>query len=743
MNNPPDPSRSDPDAGPDRFDNERFARLLRPSSIALIGGREAARVARQCDRWGYEGEIFPIHRQRDEVEGRPAFRSVLDLPHPPDAAFIGVNRHAAVEVAADLARIGAGGAICYASGFGESDDTGKALQDGLVEAAGEMPLLGPNCYGLINFLDGAPLWPDQHGGRKLDPADRGVAIVTQSSNIAISLTMQRRGLPMAYLVTAGNQAAIGLSRIALALLDDERVSALGLHIEGFDSVRGFEALAHKARERRIPVVAVKTGRSERGRSANLGHTASVAGSDAGADAFLRRLGFGRALGIPGLIESLKLLHVHGPLAGSKIGAMCCSGGEAALLSDAFEQSRLELADISPERTAALRKTVHPLVRIANPLDYHTFHWGDRQALARTFTAFAANAFDALTLVIDFPRTDRCDDDDWWIAIRAFRDALESSKAVGTVAATVPETLCEATSERLIREGIAPLAGIDEAIGALECAAEIGKSLKAPPPPSILDTEAPAIPTSAPPLPAGDAVLDEAAAKALLAAFSLSIPEGGVAESPDEALAIAEAILSDPKPSAPGASGILGAPASPSPRNTVAIKALGVAHKSDVGGLALGLCEASEIRAAAHALLSSSKRVLIEGCLTGAVVELLVGVHRDPRLGPLLTIGAGGVLVELMRDRATLLLPTDEEDVRRALTGLRCAPLLFGFRGRPPADIDAGIEAVLAIARFAKAYEARLQEIDINPLALFPQGQGAVALDALIRIGPATSSDPPA
>ncbi|MBF2759833.1 MAG: acetate--CoA ligase family protein [Ectothiorhodospiraceae bacterium AqS1] len=731
---PIEPSRADSAGNLAGLDGERFTRLLRPRSIALIGGNEAARVARQCDVWGYKGDIWPVHPKREEVEGRPVFRSVLDLPRPPDAAFIGVNRQAAVEVAADLARIGAGGAICYASGFGESDDIGKALQNELIEAAGGMPLLGPNCYGLINLLDGVALWPDQHGGRKLGSGERGVAIVTQSSNIAISLTMQQRGLPCAYLVTAGNQAAVGLSRIAQALLDDERVSALGLHIEGFDSVEGFEALAHKARERNVPVVAIKTGRSERGRTANLGHTASVAGSDAGAGAFLRRLGFGRVHGIPELIESLKLLHIHGSLAGRKIGAMCCSGGEAALLSDAFEQSGLDLADIETTHEEALRKTVHPLVRIANPLDYHTFHWGDQKALARTFTAFAANAFDALALVLDFPRNDRCDDDDWWIAARAFQHALETSKTKGVIIATMPETLSEAACERLMREGIAPLAGVDEALCALECAAEIAEVASLPLPPSILleDSHAP----PGPPLPPGDILLDEAQAKAHLAAFSLAIPEGGIAQSPDEALAIAERLLSGTEPTAaPSAS-------SPSPRNTVAIKALGVAHKSDIAGLALGLTEPSEIRTAARRLLAiGNKRVLVERCVSGAVTELLVGIHKDPRLGLLLTIGAGGVLVELLRDRATLLLPTDKAQVHRAITGLRCAPLLFGFRGRPPADIEAAMEAILAVARFAKTYESRIEEIDINPLALFEKGSGAMALDAMIRLKSAPEAIP--
>ena len=435
----------------------RFSRLIRPRSIAVIGGREAARVAEQCDRMGFDGALWPVHPTRGTVAGRTAFQSVAELPAAPDAAFVAVNRHATVEAVAELSRVGAGGAVCYASGFLEANE-GGALQQALVEAAAGMPIVGPNCYGLINFLDGVPLWPDQHGGRQLGPEERGVAIVTQSSNIGVSLTMQQRGLPVAYLVTAGNQAQLGISGLAFALLDDGRVSAMGLYVEGFDSVVGFEALARKARERTVPVAVIKTGRSERARAANLTHTASIAGSDAGADAFLRRLGFARVHGIPDFIEALKLLHVHGALDGAGVGAMCCSGGETAVLSDTVEGTGVTFPDLAPEHAAEVRATVHPLVTVANPFDYHTFSWGDEAALTETFTAFARGGFDATMLVLDFPRTDRCDDTDWEAAVTAFGRAVDSAGSKGVIAATLGENLPEGRAARLIERGIAPIAG---------------------------------------------------------------------------------------------------------------------------------------------------------------------------------------------------------------------------------------------------------------------------------------------
>lgn len=195
-------------------------RLIRPQSIAVFGGKEARRVIEQCDKMGFIGDIWPVHPREDEIFGRRCYRSVAELPSAPDASFVGVNRQLTIGIIRDLAARGAGGAICYASGFREAVSEladGNGLQDALVAAAGSMPIVGPNCYGFINALDGALLWPDQHGMQRID---RGVAVLTQSSNIACNISMQRRGLPLAYIMTAGNQAQTGLSELAIAVLED-------------------------------------------------------------------------------------------------------------------------------------------------------------------------------------------------------------------------------------------------------------------------------------------------------------------------------------------------------------------------------------------------------------------------------------------------------------------------------------------------------------------------------------------
>ncbi len=459
----------------------RLDRLLRPKSIAVIGGGPfATSVVEQCLKMGFAGDLWPVHPTKEAIAGVATYRSVEYLPNEPDAAFIGVNRHLTLQIVESLRRRNAGGAVCFAAGFLETrgdDAEGAELQRALVEAAGDMPIIGPNCYGLINYADGALLWPDQHGGRRLAPGERGVAIITQSSNIACNLTMQKRGLPIAYLMTAGNQAQTGLSEMALGLIEDERVSALGLHIEGFDSVAGFERLAARALELKKPIVAMKAGRSEQARVATISHTASLAGSDAASDAFLRRLGMARVDTIPSFLETLKLLHVVDPIAGYNLSSMSCSGGEASVMADSAEGRKLRFPTLTDEHRARVKHTLGPLVAVANPLDYNTFIWNNESALTATFTAFVSGGFDLNMLVLDFPRADRCSDADWWPTVRAFEAALKTNGARGAIVASMGENLPEDHAANLIRRGIVPLMGIAEAMDAAEAAAFVGEAWK--------------------------------------------------------------------------------------------------------------------------------------------------------------------------------------------------------------------------------------------------------------------------
>lgn len=682
----------------------RLERLLRPKSVAVIGGGAfATNVVRQSLKMGFAGEIWPVHPKKVEVEGLRAYASVAELPGSPDAVFIGVNRFATIDIVRALAARQAGGAICFAAGFreaGNDDPDGERLQRELVEAAGSLPVIGPNCYGLINYADGALLWPDQHGGRRLEPGARGVGIITQSSNIACNLTMQQRGLPVAFLMTAGNQAQTGLSEMALGLIEDERVSALGLHIEGFDKVDGFERLAARARELGKPIVAMKVGRSEQARAATVSHTASLAGSDAASDAFLRRLGIARVESIQSFLETLKLLHAAGPLPGGRLSSMSCSGGEASVMADTAEGRPVGFPKLADAHRARVKATLGPLVAVANPLDYHTFIWNDEPAMTATFTAMVSGGFDLNMLVLDFPRNDRCSDTDWWPTVNAFEKALKANGARGAIVASMAENLPEGHSVELLRRGIVPLHGIAEAFDAAEAAAFIGEAWSKPMPQRL------AAPSSG--LPEKGGFYDEAAAKSLLRDSGLAVPKAARAASVEQAVEAAER---------------LGYP--------VAVKALGIAHKSELGAVRLNLPDASAVREAASALLPLGAGLYVEAMVAGGVAELIVGVTRDAVFGPVMTVGTGGVLVELLKDSATLLLPASRAEIETALRGLKMFPLLDGYRGRPKADLPAAVDSIAGIAAFASARADSIVELDINPLIVCEAGRGAWIADALL------------
>lgn len=683
----------------------KLDRLLRPRSIAVFGGAWARNVIEQCQRSGYTGEIWPVHPKAEQICGLPCYRSVEDLPAAPDASFVGVNRHITVDVIGQLAEKGAGGAVCFASGFAEAaaeDQSGTELQTQLLSAAGEMPILGPNCYGLINYLDGALLWPDQHGGER---CDSGVAIITQSSNILLNLTMQRRALPLAYALTAGNQAQQGLASMASALLDDPRVTAIGLHIEGFGDLQALQDLANKARERKIPIIALKMGRSEQARSAMVSHTNSLAGSDAGANALLHRLGIPRVHSVSSFIETLKLLHQVGPLEGNSISSMSCSGGEAGLMADTAEGMDLHYLPLDEFRSKALRDALGPLVALANPLDYHTYIWGDEDAMTATYTAMLQDGADLNMLVLDFPREDRCTVEDWAPAIRAFSAAAKVSGKAAAVVSSLPENLPEATAKNIIAQGLVPLLGIDDTLQAAETAAQCGRYLR----------DARSAPLLTPHTLTSDTYLvNESAAKAALAEFGLQVPASCTAESPADAAIKA---------------GSIGYP--------LVLKGMGLAHKSEAGAVQLNLMSAAEVGEAAEAMAKQATGYLLEQQVPTAIAELLVGVVHDPAHGFVLTLAAGGIYTEIHRDSTSLLLPATDKQIDAALSSLRIAPLFDGFRGQAPTDRRAIVRAVQSVAAYVEANATILAEVEVNPLLCL--AEGAIAVDALIKLHPGETS----
>jgi acyl-CoA synthetase (NDP forming) len=674
-------------------------RLLKPHSIAVFGGAQAQEVIRQSDRMGYKGEIWPVHPKKTEILGRTVYRSVEDLPESPDAAYVGVNRNLTIDIVRDLATRDAGGAICYATGFSEAGEEGSELEERLLEASGDMPLIGPNCYGLLNYLNGAMLWPDQQGGQRVD---EGVAIITMSSNVGFNLTMQRRGLPVAYLISLGNKLKFDLHDAIHTFARQYRVTALGLYVETMSDPKAFQAAVDVARELGKPIVAIKTGRCEVAQKMVVSHTASLAGSDVLVSALFERLGVARVDSLEALMEALKVLHVLGPLNGGRIGAMSTSGGDLTLLADAMGPS-LSMPPLSEKATQRLRATVHERMVAANPLDFQMFDWDNEGRMAENFTAFLSEDFDVSLCLLDYPRDDRCDQSTWRGAERGFVRAAKQTGTKGAVLATFADTISEPVAERLMKEGIAMLAGIDAGLAGIQAAVDVGAAWRRPPRPPLL--------TSFGQRQNGPGkVLDEADSKGLLARCGVPVPAARVVRSAGEAVA---------------AAGELDYP--------VVVKALGVAHKTEVGGVRLDLGSADEVSAAVVEMSGLSESYLVEKMVDGVVAELIVGVARDEQFGPYLLVGGGGILVEIMKDSASLLIPTTREQVLHALDQLKCAPLLKGFRGAPPADLNAAADVILAVAGMIENDPSSIIELDINPLMLLAEGQGVFAADALISL----------
>ncbi|MEX0370029.1 MAG: acetate--CoA ligase family protein [Tateyamaria sp.] len=664
-----------------------LTRLLRPKSIAVIGGGAwCASVIAQAERFGFDGAIWPVHPTKPVVGGLGTFPTVGDLPTPPDAAFVGVNRHATVDVIDQLSRAGSGGAVCFASGFSEAtseDADASDLQMKLVEAAGDMPILGPNCYGFINALDQALLWPDQHG---CTPVDRGVAILTQSSNIAINMTMQKRALPIAYTLTCGNMAQTRQADIARALLDDARVTALGLHVEGFGGIRAWEALAKKAHERGVPIVVLKTGASDQARQAAVSHTASLAGSDAGAQAFLDRMGFARVTAVPDFLETLKLLHVSGAVKGQGIASISCSGGEASLAADMALETGLQFPPLTADQDTALLSALGPMVARANPLDYHTYIWRDVGRMADAWSAMTGPHIGMTLSIVDYPHTDAAD---WACATAAAKMVRERTQAPFGIVSTLPELMPLDVARDLMGGGVVPFFGLREALNAIDAT----RSITAPhPDPLCLSTE-----------PETATLLTEADAKSELAAMGLPVPACQVLRA--ETDADAPIALQGP----------------------LAVKGVGLAHKTEAQAIRLNVTP-SEV----HAVMQDigTETVLVEEMITDGVAELLIGVIRDPAHGFVLTLVAGGVWTELSSDTVTLLWPVTAQDVETALPGLRYAEVLRGYRGAEPANQDGVVDAVLAIQSYVLAHAETVSEVEVNPLICTPTR--AVAVDALIR-----------
>jgi acetyl-CoA synthetase len=691
-------------------------RLIAPRSIALIGASAwTDAVAAGNATIGYRGTVWRVHPTRASTPERPIYRSIAELPGVPDASFIAVPNHEAPAVAGALAARGAGGFVCFSSGFGElGTAAGHRLNDELLEQAGDLPFFGPNCYGFVNFFDRAAMLPDQIVG---EPLERGVALICQSGTISLSLSFNERSVPIGYLFSVGNQSRLAVEDLIEVLCDDPRVTAFGLYLEGIKDAERFAHAAEKARQAGKPIAVIKTGRTAAAARTAHSHTGALAGADGVFDAFCRQAGLARCDTLGGLCETLKLFHAGGALGGRKVLIMGASGGDMAMTADVARTVDLDFAPIPAQQAVTLQALLTERVTVANPLDIHTYLWFDPPALERVFATAMRAGYDAVGFMLDFPPEGKADTSSFDAAIDAYIRASHGAPSRVALISSLPETLSARVRKHCLQGGIVPLQGQREALEALAAAAAVGIAWRSGP---GVELRIPLRPNSGRggTAAAADGVysLTEAEGKAALARHGVTIPRSRVVAASE----------------APRCADALGYP--------VVIKAVAahLEHKTEAGGVALNLRNAAQVDEAALSLSRLSATLLVEEMIGDGVAEVLVGLILDPQFGQVMVIGAGGVLTELLADSVTLLPPFSPDAVRAALASLKLAKMLDGFRGKPRGDVEALIEVVSGIARYACAELSTLQEIDVNPVIVRPLGKGAVAVDALIRLNQSRS-----
>lgn len=670
--------------------------LLDPRRVALIGAsadvaRLTARPQRYLRRHGFQGEIFPVNPRAAEIMGERAYASLDDIPGEIDFAYILLGTdQVEVQIAACAAR-GIKVACVLADGFAEAGPEGAALQARVLAAAkaGGVRLLGPNSMGVINTHARTALTTNAAFEAESIPSGR-VALVSQSGSMMGALLSRgaARGLGFSHLIGTGNEADLTTGEIASLLLDRPEVDVVCLFMEAIRAPGDLAAAARKAQGCGKPIVVLKLGRSPFGAELAASHTGALAGTDAAADAFFRAHGILRVTMLEALLELPPLLVGRRPPSGARraVGVMTTTGGGGALAVDALGVRGIEAR--KPDTVAAAMLEAARLPSHARLLDMTLAGTKPERVMAGLAALRAAEDTDLALCVVGSSAQFRPHD--------AVAGIVEGAKIAGKPVAAFLAPQAEASLRLLAEAGIAAFRtpeGAADAIAAY-CAWRAPREMPA--------AETPAIAIPAAP--------DEADARALFATLGLASDSVVMQQDVPDGL-----------------------------RYPVAAKILSpdIAHKTEVGGVALNIPDAAALRATAAAMRARVAQAAPDARLTGVLVqpmakglaEAILGFRRDPEVGPVVLLGAGGVLSELHRDIALRLAPVGLEEARAMIAEVRALTPLTGWRNLPRGDLDALAQAVVAVSRLA-ALDA-VREAEINPLIIHAEGAGVTVADAWI------------
>lgn len=674
----------------------RLQRICNPSRVAYFGGGGIESALDYLAANGFNGEVLVVNPNRDRIGHIKCVHSVAELPWVPDLAVLGVPKQSVGGIVRKLADIDCGGVICISSGFSESG-AGAELQALLIEAAGEMPVIGPNCPGIANFLDGAVFMMDHFG---IHRPSRGVAVISNGGAYLSDLGCADRSLPVAYLVGLGNQAMVSAADMLQVVLDDPRVTAVNLYFESIRDVETLSMAAAKAAEKGIPVVVLKGGSSAAGSRAAQSHTASLSGDAEVASALFERFGWIEVKTPSEAIETLKMLSFTAIPNGPRTGFVTSSGSYAVVGGDIAESLGLQMQSPGNEAALSLTDVLPAYVGPANPLDISDAHGWSKDDQLPIYQAFMQDDYDVAVQVMCYPPEGGWERSSWDATTSAFAEA-----AAGRPAAfvnTLAEALPRAARERMISEGVAPLQGMEDGLRAVAHASRYGTRRSELNPEDLLLVSPPDQATEF-------AQVNEADAKIELAAAGLRVPLQWRVQPGDDLQEITcQCVLKAIVPE--------------------------LQHKTEAGAVMLDLAPSelagciSEMqnRLAMQSLLADE--FLVEEMITGVVGELLVGLRRVPGIGVVLTLAMGGVAVELTSDATSVILPARRAQIEHALRSLPLFPMIAGYRGRPVADLKLILDNIEALAEFMTKRSV-ICELEINPLILTESD--VVIVDALL------------
>jgi acyl-CoA synthetase (NDP forming) len=676
---------------------------LAPRSVAVIGASEnphkvGGRPILYLQRYGYRGAIYPINPGRATVQGLRAFARLEDVPEAPELAIVAVGGDEAVRAVDSCAAQGVKVAVVMASGFGETGDAGLRVQDEMVRTARRagMRLIGPNCQGLANFATGmvANFSTIFH---ELEGRDGPVAIVSQSgaNSQAIYSLVMKKGLGVRHVHATGNEADVTVADLAEAVVEDPGVRLLLLYMEAIKDPQRLAAAARRARERGVPIVALKAGRTARGQKAASSHTGALASEDRVVDAFFEHHGIWRAAD-PHELVSAAALYVGGrPARGKRLVVMSNSGASCVMAADYSEQRSIPLAAISPSARASLSKVLPGFAALDNPIDVTGALLGNPQLFGAVLPIVGEDAQSDLVMVAlpvagtgyDVPR--------FALDLKNFQDTYGHAVAVAA-----PQESVRAPFEQA---GIAAFEREREAMDALAQLADHAVLMRRP----VMRTVA------LPPI-GSTRLLNEAQSLAMLAEAGLPVIEHRLCRTVEELLHAAERL---------------------GPQVVIKACSPDLAHKSDHGLVALNVADpAREFERQREKLRSLGAR--FDGVIVARMApkgrELALGARIDPQFGPIVVVGDGGIYLEALKDFRLLLPPFAESQVIDKLSELRVAPLLGALRGQPARDVTAFASMAVRLGEAMLSWNGAVASVDVNPLILFETGKGALALDALVE-----------